>query len=92
VWPRFAFARAVQHIHAGAGAHLDPAFHFQRNQGFAHRGPAHAQLLGQVAFGRQPRAGANSPTDQRAQLLGNLPVQALGFDGLQGMARVRKRV
>ena len=77
-------ARAVQHVDAGAGAHLDPAFDLQRDQRLAHRRPADAELLRQVALGRQPRADREfAGGDQRAQLVGDLAVEALRFEGLQ---------
>jgi hypothetical protein len=54
------------HVHAGADAHLDPALDLQRDERLAHRGAAHAQLLGQVALGRQARAGGElALADQR---------------------------
>ena len=84
-------ATAIQHVHARACAHLHPAFHFQRNQGFAHRWAAHAQLFGQVALGRQTAARQELPRrDERAQLFGNLLVQALGRHGLQGHGSTKR--
>jgi hypothetical protein len=75
--------RAVEHVHARAGADLHPAFHLQRNQRLAHRRPAHAQLLGQVALGGNARAHRElALADEHAQLFGNLAVEALGFEGL----------
>jgi hypothetical protein len=77
----------LQHVDAGAGAHLDPAFDLERDQRLAHRGAAHAELLRQIALGRQARADRElALRDQRAQLLGDLAVQALRGDGLQGHA------
>src|SRR6218665_2526318 len=49
--------RAVEPVHARADAHLHPVLDLQRDQRLAHRRPAHAQSLGQVALGRQPRTG-----------------------------------
>ena len=45
---------ALLHEHARAAAHFDDAFDLERDQGLAHRRPAHAELLGQLALGRQP--------------------------------------
>ncbi|MCY1532678.1 hypothetical protein D9M68_679610 [compost metagenome] len=76
--------RAVEHVHAGAGADLDPALDLQRDERFAHRGPAHAELLGQVALGGQARAHVELALgDQPPELVGNLAIEALGFDGLE---------
>jgi hypothetical protein len=83
--------RAVLHVHARAGAHLDPAFDLERDQRLAHRGPAHAELAREVALGRQARAGVElALRDERAQLIGDLPVQALRFDGLHGHGEERR--
>ena len=74
---------AVKHINARAGADLDPAFNFQRDQRLAHRRAAHAQLFGNVALGRQSGAGlVLTAANQRAQLFRDLAVQALRCDGL----------
>jgi hypothetical protein len=41
--------------------------------------------LARVALGRQARAhGELALADQRTQLVGDLAIEALGFDGLQG--------
>src|SRR6476659_5814914 len=77
--------RVVADVDAGADPHLDPAFDLERDQRLAHGRPAHAQLPRQVALGREPAAGRElAARDQPTQLLGDLPVEALGFDGLEG--------
>ena len=49
------------------------------------------RLLGKVALRRQPAAGRElAALDQRTQLLGDLPVEALEFDGLERHADERK--
>ena len=71
------------HIDARAHAHLDQALDFERDQRLAHRGAGHAELGGQLALGWQ--AGAQrelAGSDQPAQLVGDLAVQAAGGEGL----------
>jgi len=76
---------AGQHVDARAHAHLDQAFDFERDQRLAHRRPRHAQLGRQVALGRQPGTHREfAGMDQRAQLVGDLAVQAAGCEGLDG--------
>jgi hypothetical protein len=74
----------ITHINTGARADLNPALHLQRDQGFAYRGTAHTQLLGQVPLGRQARArGKFALSHAQTQLFRDLAVQALGLDGWQ---------
>ena len=72
---------ACHGINARAAAHLNPALYFKGNQGLAYRGPAYAELAGQVALGRQSLMGCKlSRANQQAHLLGNLAVESLRFD------------
>ncbi len=74
----------AEDVDAGADAHLDQSFDFQRNQRFAHRRPRHAQLLREVALGRQARArGKLSGADQRSNLVGDLAIEPAGLDALE---------
>ena len=43
-------------VDSRADAHFDQALDFERDQRLAHRRPRHAELLREVALGRQPRA------------------------------------
>ena len=62
-----------------------PGLDLQRDQRLAHRRPRHAELHREVALRRQPAAHREfAALDQRAQLVGDLPVQAARRDGLQG--------
>ena len=72
------------HVDSGTDAHLDPPFDFERDQRLAHRGPRHAQLLREVAFGRQPRTGGKlARGNQLPYLIGDLPIQPARFDALE---------
>ena len=87
-----AVARRVQRldVDARAHAHLDQPLDFERDQGFAHRWPRHAELRREVALRRQPAAQRPfAGRDQRAQLIGDLAVQAAGFDDLQRHERMK---
>ena len=69
--------RRLAHADARTHAHLDAAFHFERDQRLAHRGARDAELHREIALG-----GNRVPTrelavlDQRAQLLGDLAIEA----------------
>ena len=72
-------------IDARPHAHLDIAFDLQRNERLAQRRPRHAQLHRQVALGGQARGDRElAADDQFPQLVADLAVQALRFDGLDG--------
>src|SRR6185503_8270461 len=71
-------------IDAGTDAHLDVALDFERDERLAHRRPAHAELLRQVALGRQPLSRlVLALLDERRDLVCDLPVEAAVFNGLQ---------
>ncbi len=50
-----ALRSGVRDENAGADAHFDPAGELERDDGFAHRRPRHAEQDGELALGRQPR-------------------------------------
>ena len=51
---------------------------------FAHRGPGYAELPGQIALRRQPLPGlVFARPDERADLVGDLPIQPAGLDTLE---------
>src|SRR3546814_10698399 len=57
------------------------ALNFKRDQRFAQRGAANAQLHSQLALGGQARFGCKfTGQDQLAQLLADLTIKTLGFD------------
>ena len=71
-------------IDSGTNAHLDQALDLQCDQRLAHRGAGHAQLFGEVAFGRQARSCRKLPAaDQCADLVRDLAIEAAGFDALE---------
>ena len=72
------------HVGAGAVPHLGDAEHGQRTQRLAQRRPADAHRGGQVAFGRQPVAGAEvALLDQVEQARDDLLRHRLPRDGAE---------
>ena len=69
------------HVDARPAADLDAAFHVERDERFAQRGARHAELLREVALGRQPRADVEPALlDQFANLVGDLLIEPTRLD------------
>jgi hypothetical protein len=84
--------RRLHHIHAGADTDAHFALDFQRDQRFAHGGTGNAELVGEVALGRQTRArGELALLDQRAKLIRHLSIQAPMLDGFERHASSQPR-
>jgi hypothetical protein len=81
----------VAHVDARAHAHLDEALDSSAISASRTDGPRHPELHGEVSLGRQSAGDGNPALDQRAQLVGDLPVQAPRRDGLQGMGGAGRR-
>ena len=60
--------RFVADERAGADAHFDLPGDFQRDHRLAHHRPADAERFGQIALGRQPLSGTNSPARIRSAI------------------------
>src|SRR6201999_4443044 len=68
-------------------AHLDLALDLERDQRLSHRRPRDAQLLRQLALGRQTLAGGElARGDELRELPGDLAIEAVAADGLDGHA------
>src|SRR4051794_13464597 len=78
-------ARAAEHIDARADPHFDQTLDLEGDQRLAHGGSRHAELLCEIALGRQARAGHKfAGTDQGSNLLRDLPIQSTRLDALEG--------
>src|SRR5690606_37638501 len=76
--------RLRQDVDARSDAHLHQSFDLERDQRFPDARPRYAQLLGEVALRRQPRAGGKlARAHERADLVGDLPVEAARLDAVQ---------
>ena len=86
--------RAVRrrpHVDTRADAHLDQSLHLEGDQRLAHRRPRHPELAREITLGRKAGTGGELPvSDQHADLVGDLPVEAAGLDALEGHGRKRR--
>src|ERR1700722_2418353 len=73
--------RRLQNLNAAPDPDRDLPAHLQGNKSFADRRPAHAQLFGEIALGRQERPYRKQAfADAVADQCGNLPVESHGLD------------